>query len=105
MRVPILRKYRVRFYLQSFGRNISFAAVVILLAVFGIPLFLHTAFGLLKLAGIFLATVGLASAFEIYFPRKLGVTIHEDWIEYEFTSEAYARAFAALNAARIIKIH
>jgi hypothetical protein len=105
VRAPISRKYRARFYLQSFGRDLLMLAFAVVGVFVFMPMFGGgTPFRKLKVAGLVLAALSPWILFEVFFPRRFDVTARGEWIDYEFASAEYADEFAALNESHVIRV-
>ena len=105
VRAPIARRYRARFYLQSFGRDLLMIAFVIVAVFVVMPMVGGgTAFRKVKVAGLVLAALSPWILFEVFFPRRFDVTARGEWIDYEFSSAEYADEFAALNEVHVIRV-
>ena len=105
VRAPISRRYRARFYLQSFGRDILMIALIGLgVCVFMPMLGRGTQFRDFKVAGLVLVALSPWILFEVFFPRRFNITARAEWIDYEFASAEYAEEFAALNESHVIQI-
>jgi hypothetical protein len=105
VRAPILRQYRGRFYLQSFGRD----ALMIVLVFVAVFVFMPMLSGerlvrKFKVVGLVLAALSPWILFEVFLPRRFDVTARGQWIDYEFSSAEYAAEFALLNAPHVIRV-
>lgn len=104
VRAPIARRYRVPFYLQSFGRDILMIALVVLAVFVFMPMLgRRTPFRKFKLAGLVIGALSPWILFEVFFPRRFDVTARGEWIDYEFASAEYAEEFAVLNQSHVIQ--
>jgi hypothetical protein len=105
VRAPISRRYRARFYMQTFGRDIIMIALIILAVFEFMPaLGRNASFRKFKVAGLVLVALSPWILFEVFFPRCFDVTARGEWIDYEFASAEYAKEFALLNLPHVLQI-
>ena len=105
VRVPILRRYRARFYLQRYGRGLATLILVVLALVVFAPMVDRTSpYRKWKMLGLIMAAFSPWIAFETFWPQRVEVTTRRGWIDYEFADADYAEEFAELNAPHVMQI-
>jgi hypothetical protein len=98
VRAPIKKKYKIRYYFTSYGRDIIMILLAFLFVFAVMPSFDRSdSFRKIKGAGIVLLMLSPWIAFEVLFPRRFDITVTKDSISYEFTDEIFADEFAEIN--------
>jgi len=98
VRAPIKKKYKIRYYFTSYGRDVIMILLAFLFVFAVMPSFERgDSFRKIKSAGIVLLMLSPWIAFEVIFPRRFDITVTKDAISYEFTDEILAEEFAEMN--------
>lgn len=103
--VPITRAYKLRFYVQNYGRD-TLTIIFVFILIWQIMPLIDKDDPLRKIKALVACLVALSPLvlYEVFAPRKFDITSTHNHINYEFASEDYAQEFAELNRNDLISI-